>query len=677
MPGWGRIERMFDLTVAREQLEGLLAQARATGGAAPLADWVDLVGGCQQLVSVTQAVQAVAVAHVAGFEEVQAEDGTLLEEFRGVGHRRLDAPALVAEGLGLGAAVASGRVESAVDLVSRHPQLVAVMGQGRLDAYRAGVVAEELTGADDEVAAQVVAEVEPWLGREPAGPLRRRVRRAVAAVDAELVRSRAERARGERLLRRHASTPGVDEWSARLPVEQARSAWSVIDTVARRYLKDGRCTGIDQARADALLDLVHARATGAITVQLAVPASQLTAAVVDAARTTTGAGGPAHEDGEHGGDRGHGRADDGLVPASGFGLPGVTYVSRSWLAALTGAAPSGSRRNAFGQAASGSRAADGAPGTMSAGTADSLTQSNSAQEADAPAVTCPATVVVVACDDTTGALVPDPCRPSGADPARRCSPSDADPARPASPGRHRPPEWMVRFVRARDGSCRFPGCSVNARFCDVDHVIAWPVGETVVGNLACLCRRHHRVKQRPGWRVRLHADASMTWTDPLGREHTTVPQDLLQVDHPRASSPSSSEEQRGATGADDVTQQSPAPRQPGVVQRGEAEAPSALEELLGIDIDTAEMHLACREENLTAHGRRALRLNRTVNVSRWLAQDERDRHSGLRPPLDLHQPPCAARVTGLRCCHTPGGSPAARRTPPLASRPSEDVPPPF
>ncbi|MBM6401898.1 HNH endonuclease signature motif containing protein [Phycicoccus sonneratiae] len=66
-----------------------------------------------------------------------------------------------------------------------------------------------------------------------------------------------------------------------------------------------------------------------------------------------------------------------------------------------------------------------------------------------------------------------------------------------------------------------------ARFCDLDHVVPWPAGPTSAANLACLCRRHHRVKQRPGWRAALAPEGTMTWTDPTGRVRTTTPLDAL------------------------------------------------------------------------------------------------------------------------------------------------------
>ena len=64
-------------------------------------------------------------------------------------------------------------------------------------------------------------------------------------------------------------------------------------------------------------------------------------------------------------------------------------------------------------------------------------------------------------------------------------------------------------------------------FTDQDHVIAWPVGATTPTNLICLCRRHHRIKQRHGWHVRLDPDGTVHWADPTGRTSRTHPIDHL------------------------------------------------------------------------------------------------------------------------------------------------------
>lgn len=55
------------------------------------------------------------------------------------------------------------------------------------------------------------------------------------------------------------------------------------------------------------------------------------------------------------------------------------------------------------------------------------------------------------------------------------------------------PAALRRALRARDGGCRFPGCS-HDRFVDAHHIDHWADGgETSLDNLVHLCRRHHRL----------------------------------------------------------------------------------------------------------------------------------------------------------------------------------------
>lgn len=90
---------------------------------------------------------------------------------------------------------------------------------------------------------------------------------------------------------------------------------------------------------------------------------------------------------------------------------------------------------------------------------------------------------------------------------------------------YRPSTALDRTVRARDVTCRFPGCrrSADATGTDLDHTVPWPAGETSAINLAVLCRRHHRLKHQAGWGVELAPDGVMTWTTPTGRTLTTRP----------------------------------------------------------------------------------------------------------------------------------------------------------
>ena len=86
-----------------------------------------------------------------------------------------------------------------------------------------------------------------------------------------------------------------------------------------------------------------------------------------------------------------------------------------------------------------------------------------------------------------------------------------------------PSAAVRRFVTHRDGCCRAPGCARAGRFCDLDHVIPWPLGPTDPTNLLTLCRRHHRMKHQTSWQVVMDAGGVCTWTDPFGQQFTTHP----------------------------------------------------------------------------------------------------------------------------------------------------------
>ncbi len=89
---------------------------------------------------------------------------------------------------------------------------------------------------------------------------------------------------------------------------------------------------------------------------------------------------------------------------------------------------------------------------------------------------------------------------------------------------YRPSRKLAEFVRCRDQTCRFPGCTRPATIADIDHTIPYPYGPTCASNLACLCREHHLLKTFwPGWTNQQFPDAAIVWTDPDGNTTTTHP----------------------------------------------------------------------------------------------------------------------------------------------------------
>jgi hypothetical protein len=101
------------------------------------------------------------------------------------------------------------------------------------------------------------------------------------------------------------------------------------------------------------------------------------------------------------------------------------------------------------------------------------------------------------------------------------------------------PADMDRHVRARDTTCRWPGCTRPARRCDTDHRIPWPVGATEAGNLQCLCRTHHRIKTHTQTTTRLDQDTGDTIvTLPSGHTYRRPPDPPLgEPDPPHAKVP--------------------------------------------------------------------------------------------------------------------------------------------
>jgi hypothetical protein len=275
------IEHMIDMVELLRTVSADAARLADAPRRESIDDFVQLVGDTQRLVSMVQAVQTLAVANVSAIEDVvDPGTGEVVEQFRGYGHHRMDAAALVSDELGVTARGAETRVGVAAQLAGRYPCVLEAMGQGRIDSYRASIIEHELGDAPDDTVEAVLAKVEPYLGTETGGRLRQRVRRVLGQVAAEFLRQKAVQARKDRSLQRWPGDgPGVDTWVASLPVEQSQKAWSAIDTLAREYVQAGHNSSIEQARADAMLAFIDGNARAEYVIQVAVPESRLNGAL--------------------------------------------------------------------------------------------------------------------------------------------------------------------------------------------------------------------------------------------------------------------------------------------------------------------------------------------------------------------------------------------------------------
>ena len=102
-----------------------------------------------------------------------------------------------------------------------------------------------------------------------------------------------------------------------------------------------------------------------------------------------------------------------------------------------------------------------------------------------------------------------------------------NPAQACPESGYRPSTALAEFVRARDLTCRAPGCDRPATHCDLDHTIPWPAGPTHAANIKALCRVHHLLKTFWGWRDTQLPDGTVIWTLPGGYRYVTTPGSAL------------------------------------------------------------------------------------------------------------------------------------------------------
>lgn len=90
------------------------------------------------------------------------------------------------------------------------------------------------------------------------------------------------------------------------------------------------------------------------------------------------------------------------------------------------------------------------------------------------------------------------------------------------------PVAVRRALAARDGTCRFPGCT--SRRCDAHHIEHWADGgATHVSNLVLLCRRHHRAVHEGGFDVTTGPAGTLEFWRPDGARLRETPAASVQV----------------------------------------------------------------------------------------------------------------------------------------------------
>jgi hypothetical protein len=91
---------------------------------------------------------------------------------------------------------------------------------------------------------------------------------------------------------------------------------------------------------------------------------------------------------------------------------------------------------------------------------------------------------------------------------------------------YQPDDFLREILEVRDVTCRFPGCTANAAFCDCEHCQPFDQGgETSCANCGLMCRRHHNCKTHRQFRYRRPdpTTGETEWTTSLGFTYSQQP----------------------------------------------------------------------------------------------------------------------------------------------------------
>jgi hypothetical protein len=440
----------------------------------------------------------------------------------------------------------AGRVLDLAIALRRLPLTAQALAAGAIDLPRVAVIADEMTGLDDDHAAEVERHILARAPGQTTSQVRALARRAVLATDPRAARKRQEQAQREARVERWDEHAGTAALAGRdLPPAAVIAADQHISALARGLRAAGLAGTADQLRAQVFLALLSGASAASLlpTDQHQPDPAAASGPGGTAPATSTTATGPRTAPATSTTASGPGTATPstsatadwpGMPPVAG--MVNLTMPLGTWLGLLE--VPS--EVTGFGP----------------------LTADDSRHLATTMAEH-PQTRWCVTLTGGDGRPVAHGCaRPGRGLPGPPPSPRPATPQGPAPPVAHdpappsegeacvaawlasipmkwfesagcahqrqstayRPPSALQHLIRVRQQTCAFPGCRRPASQCDLDHTTPFQRGGlTCECNLAPLCRAHHQTKQAPGWHLRQLRPGVLAWTTPSGRTYTKGP----------------------------------------------------------------------------------------------------------------------------------------------------------
>ncbi len=524
-----------DLLAAALKLTALAFESARTD-ADPLTkdELLEQVAATQRVANSALATQSVRIAQAAGHEEVfdpKIADTKVIRHHLGFADEWIDTE--IAPLLGIGPRQVSALIQHALDAVTQAPRLLTEAGTGSVDPTKIGVVTDLFAGTTRKTKHAVErALLDQGIAGLTTTQLRRRIPKLLAELEPTSVEPAAKRRRRNHIgvFARPHHEPGLAEMVAILPTQDIAAAQRAIDELARQLHADNT-TGktLSECRADAFIDLLLRNVHVDTTIVFHLPVRPVGCETP----TPTGTFGEDSSTSENMSSTsdsiddelrallddilGESPTEAGVTPFDTSSLreaerPGdlddhdELYAEIDWDQLLSDA-----RRQH-----SASRA----------GTATAVrTTPPDVRHCTAPPGSAFEDVIVPGVGVIPAAEVARLARTVGASVTRALTDARTGTVIETMTRNYRPTAAIRRMVTTRDQHCRFPGCSMPAANCELDHVVAWPLGETSPADLHCLCKHHHRAKHETGWRVSMTPDGVCSWTSPSGRTYRTRPAD--------------------------------------------------------------------------------------------------------------------------------------------------------
>jgi len=400
---------------------------------------------------------------------------------------------------------ASALLVESQSLVHEHPATLSALRQGEVSYRHAVTVVDATVGLDDTSRLELDVLLSERARTTTVAALRRVARRERERRDRRPLVERHQLAVVDRRVELQPCQDGMAWLHQYLPAVQATAIFHRLTDIAVAVRGPDEPRTLAQLRADASVDLLlddDAREVVAIATSASAttaPTETDTGTASASAATASATGTSTASDRATATSSGTGTGASKDTHSAGTTGPGTSTVA--------GAATHGSLDRGAQTAVADTRGTTSEPRWSVAGVADRISLGDIKPQV---AVTVPV-MTLLGLSDEPGDLAGH--GPIDAHTARRLAaqaPSflriltHPETGAVLSVGRDRyaVPADLRSWLRLRDETCRFPGCSRRAQRCDIDHVKDWAHGGTTDhDNLIHLCRKHHRLKHTTGWTV--------------------------------------------------------------------------------------------------------------------------------------------------------------------------------